>query len=503
VEEEKEEMEKRGLIFKEFYPVNPPFGFAGIQIDEETGALRYLVVEPTLTEEEGRILEEVKHRLIERIDIPLEVLRDESKMEEYLKREIKRVLGRFRGKVAEEAEEKFIYYLKRDFLGYGRIDILMRDPNIEDISCNGVKTPIYVWHRRYESLPTNVSYDSEEELDAIVRRLAYRSGHQISIAHPILEGTLPEGYRIHLTLDEVSKRGNTFTIRKFRANPYTIIDLINFGTLSTEIAAYLWILIDNLRSIMICGATASGKTSLLNAIGMFIRPEMKVVTIEEVRELRLHENWIPMVTRPSFQPGVEEVTLYDLLRSALRQRPDYIIVGEVRGEEAYTLFQAIAVGHGGLCTIHADSVDAAIKRLLTKPMNIPKMMLPLMNVLILIRRVKLGEEIARRIVAVEEITGISPDGEVMLERRYEWNPGDDSFIYHSPSGREKDVYQRITETMHISREKLMEEQARRERILRWMVEKGMNTYEEVSRVIRDYYLKPEEVYSAARLGSER
>ncbi len=503
MEEEKEEMEKRGLIFKEFYPVNPPFGFAGIQIDEETGALRYLVVEPTLTEEEGRILEEVKHRLIERIDIPLEVLRDESKMEEYLKREIKRVLGRFRGKVAEEAEEKFIYYLKRDFLGYGRIDILMRDPNIEDISCNGVKTPIYVWHRRYESLPTNVSYDSEEELDAIVRRLAYRSGHQISIAYPILEGTLPEGYRIHLTLDEVSKRGNTFTIRKFRANPYTIIDLINFGTLSTEIAAYLWILIDNLRSIMICGATASGKTSLLNAIGMFIRPEMKVVTIEEVRELRLHENWIPMVTRPSFQPGVEEVSLYDLLRSALRQRPDYIIVGEVRGEEAYTLFQAIAVGHGGLCTIHADSVDAAIKRLLTKPMNIPKMMLPLMNVLILIRRVKLGEEIARRVVAVEEITGISPDGEVMLERRYEWNPGDDSFIYHPPSGRGRDVYGQIMEMTHIPREKLMEEQARRERILRWMVEKGMNTYEEVSKVIRDYYLKPEEVYSAARMGAER
>ncbi|MCD6480336.1 type II/IV secretion system ATPase subunit [Candidatus Bathyarchaeota archaeon] len=503
MEEERLEMERRGLIFKEFYPVNPPFGFAGIQIDEETGALRYLVVEPTLTEEEKGILTEVKHRLIERIDIPLEVLRDEEKMEEYLKREIKRVLRRFRGKVAEEAEEKFIYYLKRDFLGYGKIDILMKDPNIEDISCNGVRTPIYVWHRRYESLPTNVSYDSEEELDAIVRRLAYRAGHQISIAHPILEGTLPEGYRIHLTLDEVSKRGNTFTIRKFRANPYTIIDLINFGTLSTEIAAYLWILIDNLRSIMICGATASGKTSLLNAIGMFIRPEMKVVTIEEVRELRLHENWIPMVTRPSFQPGVEEVSLYDLLRSALRQRPDYIIVGEVRGEEAYTLFQAIAVGHGGLCTIHADSVDAAIKRLLTKPMNIPKMMLPLMNVLILIRRVKLGDEIARRVVAVEEITGISPDGEVMLERRYEWNPEDDSFIYHPPSGRGRDVYRQIMETMHIPREKLMEEQARRERILRWMVEKGMNTYEEVSKVIRDYYLKPEEVYSAARMGAGR
>ncbi|KYH37908.1 MAG: Flagella-related protein FlaI [Candidatus Bathyarchaeota archaeon B23] len=498
-----EELKREGLIFKEFYPINPPFGFAGIQIDEKTGALRYLVVEPTLTEEEDSILREVKRRLIDRIDIPLSVVKDEGEMERYLRGEIKGTLRRFRGKIAKESEEKFIYYLKRDFLGYGRIDILMKDPNIEDISCNGVRTPIYVWHRRYESMPTNLSYDSEEELDAIVRRLAYRSGHQISVAHPILEGTLPEGYRVHLTLDEISKRGNTFTIRKLRANPYTIIDLINLGTLSPEIAAYLWILIDNLRSIMICGATASGKTSLLNAIGMFIRPEMKVVTIEEVRELRLHENWIPMVTRPSFQPGVEEVTLYDLLRSALRQRPDYIIVGEVRGEEAYTLFQAIAVGHGGLCTIHAESVDAAIKRLLTKPMNIPRMMLPLMNVLILIRRVKLGEEVARRIVAVEEITGISPDGEVMLQKRYEWNPEDDSFIYHPPTGEERSAYRQIMEMRHIPKERLMEEQERRERILRWMAEKGMSTYEEVSQIIRDYYLKPDEVYSAARLGAER
>jgi len=490
--------------FRDFYPVNPPFGFVGIEMDEETGRLRYLTVEPTLTEEEARILEEIKYILIERMDIPLSVLKDEERMEDYLRNRIKRAFRRFKRKVAEESEEKFIYYLKRDFLGYGRIDLLMRDPNIEDISCNGVNTPIYVWHRVHESIPTNVSYDSEEELAAIVSRLAYRAGHQISVAHPILEGTLPEGYRVHLTLDEVSKRGDTFTIRKFRANPYTIVDLINFGTLSPRIAAYLWVIVENLRSIMICGATASGKTALLNSISMFIRPEMKVVTIEEVRELRLHENWIPMVTRPSFQPGVQEVALFDLLRSALRQRPDYIIVGEVRGEEAYTLFQSIAVGHGGLCTIHAESVDSAIKRLLTRPMNIPAMMLPLMNVLIQIGRVKLGDQVARRVVTVTEITGMEEDGNgVKLQNRFEWNATDDDFTYNLPTGEGVDVFRLISKTRHIPVEELMEEQSRREEILRWMAEKGVKSYEEVADMVRNYYLTPDEVYNSARLGFTR
>jgi flagellar protein FlaI len=464
-------------VFRDFYPVNPPFGFVGIDIDEDTGKLKYITVEPTFTDEEGRILEELKNLLIEKMNIPLDVLRDEGSMEEYLGGQLKRAFRKFKRKVAKESEEKFIYYLKRDFLGY-------------------------VWHRIFESIPTNLAYISEEELATIVTRLAYKAGHQISVAHPILEGTLPEGYRVHLTLDEVSKRGDTFTIRKFRANPYTIIDLINFGTLSPQIAAYLWVLVENLRSIMICGATASGKTALLNSISMFIRPEMKVVTIEEVRELRLHENWIPMVTRPSYQIGVDEVTLFDLLRSALRQRPDYIIVGEIRGEEAYTLFQSIAVGHGGLCTIHADSVESAIKRLLTRPMNIPKMMLPLMNVLIQIRRVKLGDQVARRIVTVAEVTGSTKSEEgAQLNHIFELNTEGDSFASKQTSDEGFEIFKLISEIRQIPVDTLREEQLRREVILRWMAEREIKSYEEVANIVRNYYLDPDEVYNAARLGS--
>ncbi|MFH2110863.1 MAG: type II/IV secretion system ATPase subunit, partial [Candidatus Bathyarchaeota archaeon] len=291
-----------------------------------------------------------------------------------------------------------------------------------------------------------------------------------------------------------------FTIRKFRPNPYTIIDLIALGTLTPQIAAYLWILVENLRSIMVSGATASGKTALLNAICMFIQPEMKVVSIEEVRELRLHENWIPMVTRPSFLPGVQEVNLYDLLRSALRQRPDYIIVGEIRGEEAYTLFQSIAVGHGGLCTLHADNVESAIKRLETRPMNIPEMMIPLMNIMVQIRRVKIGETVARRIDKIVEIREETKGEEARLDPKFLWSAESDTFKYVPPSSGVDDLFQRISEINYIPVEKLREEMVRREAILNWMVREEINSYNSVAEVVRSYHVNPDEVYGKAVSG---
>lgn len=265
-------------------------------------------------------------------------------------------------------------------------------------------------------------------------------------------------------------------------------------------AAYFWILTENLRSIIIAGITASGKTALLNSIAMFIRPEMKVVTIEEVRELRLHENWIPMVTRPSFQPGVQEITLFDLLKSSLRQRPDYIIVGEVRGEEAYTLFQSISVGHGGLCTIHAEDVATVKKRLLTKPMDIPPMLISLMNVIVLIGRAKLGDTTVRRVLDISEITGVDEKtGSTMLTRVYEWDPGTDSFISDIKSAKESFIFKKITEVKHIPMEVLSNELQRREYILKWMVQKNIKNYDDVADIVRRYYLNPNDVYNRARM----
>ena len=489
------------FTFKEFYAVNYPYGYVRIQVDKKTGKLQYLTIEPSMTEEEKQVLTQLKTILKEEANVPLTVLKDEKVVEDYLIRQIKREIENFKLKIPRDSVGKFVYYMKRDFLGYGVLDIPMRDPNIEDISCNGTGIPIYVWHRFCESIPTAIIYDSKEELESLITRLAYKAGHQISVSRPILEGTLPEGFRVHLTLEEVSKRGATFTIRKIRANPFTIIDLINFGTISPDMGAYFWVLVENLRSIIVAGATASGKTALLNSIAMFIRPEMKVVTIEEVRELYLHENWIPMITRPALQPGVEEVTLFDLLKASLRQRPDYIIVGEIRGEEAYTLFQSISVGHGGLCTVHAEDVEAVEKRLLTKPMNIPPMLIPMMNAVVLVGRTKRGGITVRRVMNVSEIEGVSEEtGRAIFKKVYKWDSESDSFTFTAKSIENCYIFKKICDLKYVSIETLLNEMKRRERILNWMAEKNIRSYDDVAKVVRRYYTDPEEVYRKAERG---
>jgi flagellar protein FlaI len=488
------------LNFKEFYPVNEPFGYVGISIEKQSGKLSYLTVEPTMTDEEKQTLTRLKTILKEEASVSLPVLKDETLVESYLTDHIRKAIKAYKLNVPDDAVGKFIYYTKRDFLGYGILDILMKDQNIEDISCIGTGIPIYVWHRYYESLPTNVVYSSKEELDSFITRLAYKAGHQISVSRPILEGALPEGFRVHLTLDEISKRGDTFTIRKIRASPFTIIDLINFGTVSPKMAAYFWILVENLRSIILAGATASGKTALLNSIATFIRPEMKVVTIEEVRELFFHENWIPMVTRPSFQLGVEEVTLFDLLKSSMRQRPDYIVVGEIRGEEAYTLFQSIAVGHGGLCTIHAENVETVEKRLLTRPMNIPPMLIPMMNAIALVERTKIRDITVRRVLDVSEITGVDDvTGRARLLKIFEWDHERDSFTFLIKRASDSYVFKRIAELRHVSMDDLVSELDKRENIVSWMARRNIKGYDDVANVVRMYYLNPEEIHNRARM----
>jgi flagellar protein FlaI len=205
-----------------------------------------------------------------------------------------------------------------------------------------------------------------------------------------------------------------------------------------------------------------------------------------------------MVPRPSYQPGVTEITLFDLLKSALRQRPDYIIVGEIRGEEAYTLFQAIATGHGGLCTIHSDSVDYAIKRLLSRPMDIPAMMVPLMNVLLQIRRVKIGDRVVRRADTVTEIIGLSATDQVQFEHRFRWDSIDDAYRFLESAGRGESVFKQIANLRHVPEWELEEEMKRRTKILDWMVNDNLNTYDEVSNIVQTYYVNPEEILTRAR-----
>ncbi len=485
-------------VLRDFYEVNPPFGSVAIKLLNNQSS--YEVVEPTITDDEEKKIIQLKGFLFEELKTP-GTKDQELQIENYLQNNASRLIRQYKLAIPVESLDKVMYYLKRDFLGYSKIDVMMRDPKIEDISCDGVGIPVYVWHRDYESIPSNVRFDSREELASFIVRLAYRSGGQINVAKPILEGNLPEGYRTHLTLDEVSKRGSTFTIRKFREEPPTIVDLLVWGTISPKVGAYLWICIENMKSLLLIGATASGKTTTLGALAMLIKPDMKIVTIEELREIKLpHENWIPMVTRVSSQEGVEEVGLFDLLKSALRQRPDYIIVGEIRGDEAYTLLQAISTGHGGISTVHADSVSTALKRLVTKPMDIPGMLLPLMSTMILMARVKVGDRYLRRAINVCEVTGYNEQTKTpTFNSLFEWT-GElkDSFDMKGSSN----VIKQLADAKHVPEEELYSDLEKKEQILQWMLQKHLSSYEVVSNIIRSYYYNPTEVQEIARLGED-
>jgi flagellar protein FlaI len=317
-----------------------------------------------------------------------------------------------------------------------------------------------------------------------------------------LDASLPEGSRIQLTYgNEVTRRGSTFTIRRFKVDPLSISDLIAFKTISSEMAAYLWYIIENRASVIVAGGVASGKTTMLNCLSMFIKPEMKVVSVEDTQELNLpHENWIPSVVRLGF--GHEDkksgsITLFDLLKAAVRQRPDYIIVGEVRGEEAYTLFQAMATGHLGMSTIHAESVEAVINRLESEPMNIPPSLVAMADVIMVMTRTEIEGRPARKASTTAEVTGLSAKKkDILTQEIFRWNPREDSFTFSGHSA----ILERHMKKMDISEEGVNSEVHHRKTVLEWMAQKGIRRYTDVANVIREYYANPNRVFQKARVG---
>ncbi|MDH5266851.1 MAG: type II/IV secretion system ATPase subunit, partial [Candidatus Bathyarchaeota archaeon] len=314
---------------------------------------------------------------------------------------------------------------------------------------------------------------------------------------------LPDGSRIQLTYGaEVTRRGSTFTIRRFRANPLTISDLISFNTLSSDLAAYFWYAIENRASILVAGGVASGKTTTLNCLSMFIKPELKIVSVEDTAELNLpHENWIPSIVRPGFlyeQKATGAITLFDLLKAAVRQRPDYIIVGEVRGEEAYTLFQAMATGHLGMSTVHAESVDAVIHRLESEPMSIPRPLLSMIDVVMIQLRTEIEGKPSRRALTVTEMVALDPKTKELLTNDvYRWDAKHDAFLY---SGRSY-ILERNMKKLGLNTKEIQEEIHRRKTVLEWMVGNKIRRYTDVAAVIREYYANPIRIYRKARMGA--
>ena len=495
--------ERKTSVFREVYPIHEPYVYAAVVTEPNTQRIKYELIEPTLLKEEENQLKEIKDILVEEIDVNLKEIGTRDKAEEYLKTKIREIIKDYRLKIAEEAVDKLMYYIIRDFLGYGKIDPLMKDPLIEDISADGVNIPIYVWHRDYESLPTNILFKNSEELNSFIVRLAYLARKNISLAMPILDASLPDGSRIQMTYgNEITRRGSTFTIRRFRVDPLTISDLISLGTLSSEMAAYFWYAIENRASILVAGGIASGKTTILNCFSMFIKPGLKLVSVEDTAELNLpHENWIPSVTRTGFGDAGNRagaITLFDLLKAAVRQRPDYLLVGEIRGEEAYTLFQAMATGHLGMGTIHGESASSVIHRLGSEPMNIPKPLLTMIDAITVQLRTEINGKPVRRTRAVTEIVGLDPKTrELLTNEVYRWDARHDRFEYSGHSH----ILEEKMNRKGLNEKEVLEELHKRKTVLDWMVKKGIRKYTDVVSVIRDYYADPNRVFRKARLGT--
>ncbi|MEM0454119.1 MAG: type II/IV secretion system ATPase subunit [Sulfolobales archaeon] len=475
------------------YSLVEPWVEAIIIEDLRSGDIIYNVDEISLNEQELKVFKDI----IDYLTWELEPPKGDTDIREYFQKHAKRAVRMFQlklGRTPTLSWAKMMYYVEREILGYGFLDPLFKDPNIEDISCNGHGKPIYVWHRKYESIPTNLYFPTEAELNSYILKLAHMSGKHISVAYPVLDAMLPGGHRVAATFqNEVSAKGSTFTVRKFREDPITVIDMINFGTLSSELAAYFWTLMDYKMTTLVLGSTGAGKTSTLNALATLLRPTYKIVTVEDTPEIRLpQENWVQLVSRSSYLAGGEtkEIDLFQLVKIALRYRPDVLIVGEVRGEEAYVLFQAVATGHSGITTLHAENIDAAVKRLTSPPMNIPQAYIPLINAVLVIKRVtKLDEEgrprPARRITNVWEI---DEHGKYIEISR--WNPIKDVF---ESDFNNSYLLKKISEMSGRTFSEVLDSLVVKKLILEKLAANNIRSYKESAKYIYKYYVSPNDV----------
>ena len=475
--EENEEVLKEYWIYKPILKVV-------ITVNRETSEKTYVAVEPMLVEEEVQLLDEIYKDLEDILLLKDLTVSPEAKAE-ILFKTYQEIISEYGVKISKALNVKFLYYLFRDFLGVGVIEPIMDDPYIEDIHCDGYDIPVYVYHKEFGNIKTYLKFN-KDSLDKYVQTLVQICDKHISHGNPIIDATMPDGSRLQATYGiDVTPRGSSFTIRKFSEDPLTPIDLLSLGTYTAEQLAYFWMAVENKLSMMVIGETASGKTTTLNALLMFVPPEAKIVSIEDTREIALmHENWVAEVTRQSIGEEEKEIDMYDLLKTSLRQRPDYIVVGEVRGREAQTLFQAMSTGHAAYATLHAGDIQQAIYRLENAPLNVPRSMIQFLDVIIVQIQWTKGGVKKRRARGVYEVLGIDPaDKNLLINEVYVWDPYSDEYML---SG----VMKKLEKIATISGDELetaTKELRRREAFLKKLQELGVRNYKDVTSMIHAYY----------------
>jgi len=437
------------------YPVSDNV-YVHIYSEAGGGRPHYIPVEPSLTQDMSEILPEVEGRLVE-VAGGLSAAETDKERKEAILKLIDRVCvvsrngssarlskgGNGKGgnsksnktkvEVTPEQLEALKYLIIRDKVGMGTIDAMIRDTNIEDISCSGLGL-VFLEHKVFKSVRSAISFETHEDLDDFVLRLSEQIRRPVTLRNPIIDATLPDGSRINIVFGrEVSRRGSNFSIRKFTETPLSIIELVEFGSISYEMAAYLSVVIEDGMNLFVVGETASGKTTLLNAITTFIPQNHKIVSIEDTPELQVpHANWIREVSKA---PGQGEkgasVSMFDLLKAALRQRPNVIIVGEIRGEEGNVAFGAMQTGHEVMSTFHASNVEKLIQRLTGNPISIPKTYMDNLNVVVCQNAVKLPNgKAGRRATSISEIVGYDPVSNTFsYVEVFRWDPVKDTFEF--------------------------------------------------------------------------
>ena len=480
---------------KEFdiiYPVGDPIFIHVYRID---GEQFYETIEPEMSMEESDFLEKVLELILQRAaEFPAP--KNESELEKSIDILFSKVVSvggsnkitGSRATVTQEFFPRLLYHLKRDVVGLGPIEPLIRDPNIEDISGIG-PSDVFIVHKIFDTLKTSIVFGSMERLSTYSKRLSERIGRPVSDKVPIVDATLPDGSRLSIVYSsDVSIRGPSFTIRKFSDIPISIIQLVKYNTMSAEEAAYLWLALEYGQSIFVCGETASGKTTVVNALVPFIRPESKIFSAEDTPEIRCPQPaWQQLVTR---ERGAEEsrVTLFDLLKTALRSRPNYIIVGEIRGAEGSMAFQAMQTGHPVIATFHAASVKRMIQRFTGTPINIPVTFMDNLNIALIQQAVYVNGKFLRRTTSINEIEGYYEElNGVSTKQVFQWDPTTDKHLFRGMNNSYI-LERRIAQTAGLADPKIIyDELFKRARIIELLIKRNLNSYFEVFESIKKFY----------------